>query len=635
MKEVIKMTNKKVKRLTISILCMLLSLCLGFSAFAASLPNDKAIIMNREHISDEAFVGYEGLETTVSGKVGFNYDLITPDKEKVILIGFNPYLAKINNNYDSTYKIGQGWHIKLPYLDITNKVLYQSDGYEYDIKEEKNGYVVDYPGISNFTAISEGFCFKKADGSKEIYNRDGKIKRIIDAFANETTYEYSSGTLTKIIYPDNSFVTFERVGLKVVLKYTCDNNTAGFVTFNLLSNMNGILLDTIEYDTSNLKFNYSKTDSGLILSTVSIENKYYKTITYNKNNTQVQSINTLYDDGLKGVKNYYYDAQGRVSKMVDEGFAEEQYKYVQKSDGSLVTETTKIYNGNSSVDKKTMNKYGQLIQYEQNNTVLTLKYNKYNKVQQEKENNLIINYSYNPQGEITLVEFPDGKIIKYDYYSNGQLQKKTSSEQTIYYTPQGEVKKITSSNQVLFDSATSNPLITQIQRSIGTNISVLYNINSYVGVTNYHTYYGLPQNGFNCYSYAIGKYERIYDPGYFSKRNLSLVSFSGIKLNVEQDMKSLSRGIYDCNVNDSIGVHSWKIALRIRHGEDYHFMKKSRNMSWGFKAGKGGPVMEVLNGKNPSNITWDQYYKPLFSSKYKVYKSSFYNSQIAYMMIRD
>lgn len=43
------------------------------------------------HMSDEVFSGYEGLETTVSGKVGYNYALNTPDGKHSILYGFTPY----------------------------------------------------------------------------------------------------------------------------------------------------------------------------------------------------------------------------------------------------------------------------------------------------------------------------------------------------------------------------------------------------------------------------------------------------------------------------------------------------------------------------------------------------------------
>ena len=605
------------------------------NAYSASIINSEIISEDKAHISDEIFDGYEGLEITRFGNVGFNYALLTPDKKKEILIGFNPYLTQENSYTNLVYRMGRGWQIKLPYLDISNKVLYQPDGYKYIIKENKNGYIVDCLGTSSLTTLTDGFCFEKANGSKEFYTNEGKIKRIIDAFDNETIYEYSSGLLTKITYPDSTFVTFERNDLKIELKYNGSDGAVVFATFNLLSNKDGtLLLDTIEYDESNLEFSYNKTDKELRLSAFSIENKYCKEITYNENINRVQSVKTLYDDGTDGVKEYYYDAQGRISKIIDKGFAEEKYQYIQKIDGSLLTETTKIVGETESVEKETLNKYGQLIRYEENGSVLTIKYNQYNKVQQEKENNMIINYSYNPQGEVTLVEFPDGKTIKYDYYADGQLQRVASNEQTTYYTPQGEIQKIMSSDQTLFSDSDSNILMGVTPTSLGSGISVLYNINSSVGVTNYHTYYGLSQSGFNCYSYAIGKVNGIYNPGYFSKRSLNLNSITGIKTNVEKDVASLGMSIYNSTVSESIGSHCWKNALRIRAGSDYHFMSKGRTTSWGFKAGKGGPAMEVLNGKTPSSITWDTYVKPLLGN-YKVGTSVYYNSSIYYMMIKD
>ena len=92
------------------------------------------------------------------------------------------------------------------------------------------------------------------------------------------------------------------------------------------------------------------------------------------------------------------------------------------------------------------------------------------------------------------------------------------------------------------------------------------------------------------------------------------------------------RKIYDCGVNTSIPGHCWQIALRIRPGDDFHFMSRNRNMSWGFKAGKICPVMEVLNGRTPNDITWDMY-EPS-NGTYSVFQSNYYTSTIAYMMIR-
>ena len=624
------MTCIKYRKTITAILCILLFACMNTNVYSASIKDSEVKVLNKQHISDEVFDGYEGLETTRLGTTGFNYAFLTADKNKEVLIGFNPNLTQKNCFPNSFYQMGLGWQVKLPFLDNVNNILYQADGYKYAITKVQNEYFVDYPGTSNLTATLDGFCFEKADGSKEIYSNDGKIQKVIDAFGNETTYIYSSGVLTQIIYPDNSFITFERDLLKIELKYTINNDTTVLATLSLMSDKDGTkLLDTIKYDGSNLKFSYEEIRGKYYLSTVSVENKYCKEMNYDKDNACTKSIETLYSDGTIGIKEFYYDAQGRVSKMIDQGVVEEQYQYEQKADGSLLIETTTIVNDSLCVDKETLNKYGQLTRYEENGTVLNLQYNKYNKVQQEKENNKIINYSYNSRGKVTLVTFPDGKTMKYDYYPNGQIQKEITSEQTTYYDPKGEIQTITSADQMLFNSTNLHP----IQKVLASGISVLYNINSSVGVTNYHTYYGLSQSGFNCYSFAIGKTDRVYNPGYFSNRSLNLNSVTGIKTNVEKDVQSLGMSIYNTNVSAAIEAHCWKIALKIRAGADYHFMMKSRTADWRFKAGRGGPVMQVLSGKTPSSITWDMYKKS--GSKYVVHQSAYYNSALYYMMIRD
>ncbi len=99
----------------------------------------------------------------------------------------------------------------------------------------------------------------------------------------------------------------------------------------------------------------------------------------------------------------------------------------------------------------------------------------------------------------------------------------------------------------------------------------------------------------------------------------------------------MGRSIYDSTVNDSIPYHSWKIALRIRAGVDYHFMKISNTSgaAWMQKAGIGGPVMQLLGGKNPNNVTWDVYYYNGSTGRYAVGQTSFYNSSVPYMIIRD
>lgn len=634
------MTSKKFRTL-ISMVCFGMAILFSVNASAASLSISDIAVLNQKHITEEVFDGYEGLETTLSGKVGFNYDLVTPDGNHVVLIGFNPYMTKSDSYYNSVYKIGTGWQIKLPYLDINAARLYQADGYSYSYLVGRNLYsLVNYPGTAQLSKIVigdiVGYCFVRADGSKDYFSNDGRILKTIDAFENITEYSYLNGVLSKITYPDNSSVHLIRTQASVELKYNNNTETVTFATVNFATSPDNVLvLESIDYDKGNLSFKYSEIGKTLVLSTYTIENKHSRSIQYDATAKRIQSSMTTYADGSSISKQYYYDAQGRVSRYVDGDFAEEQYEYTLNRNGDLIIDTTKSCQGTTSVDTKTFNSCGQFTKYVQNGTTLELEYNEYNAVSEEKEGNLTINYSFTPQGKVSLADFSNGEQIAYNYYSDGQLEKVETNNQQTYYSRSGNIEKITNTNKVLFDVNQPATFSSPTTRSIGSNISVLYNINSYVGVTNFHTYYGLSQSGFNCYSYAIGKHDRSYNPGNLSGRTLNLSSFSGIKANVEADQRSLSRGIYDCAVNADIPGHCWEIALRIRSGQDYHFMQKSRDRSWGFKAGVGGPVMEVLSNRTPNDITWDTYNKPLFSSQYKVQTSAFYNSQISYMMIRD
>ncbi|NLV22041.1 MAG: hypothetical protein GXY49_08660 [Syntrophomonadaceae bacterium] len=230
-----------------------------------------------------------------------------------------------------------------------------------------------------------------------------------------------------------------------------------------------------------------------------------------------------------------------------------------------------------------------------------------------------------------------GHFLNFSYYSDGSLKQKTTNTQKTYYTPSGLLEKTVINGTTFInssDDATKNSNSINIMSSGG--VSVLYNINNSVGVTDYCTYYGLTQSGFNCYTHAIAKRSEVRNPGYYSGRSLNLYSLSGIKLNVEKDQESLGRRIYDTTVGASISGHSWKIVLRINPGNDYHFMIcSSNNSAWQFKAGIGGPVMRVLNGYTPDDITWDIYVLNSSTNKYEVYSSSYYTSAMKYMMITN
>lgn len=527
--------------------------------------------------------------------------------------------------------------------------MYRSDGYNYKFTIDENKYsIVNYPGIASLDTEmiddKEFYCFEIADGSKEYFLSNGKIVKSIDAFKNVTEYQYDDGVISKIIFPDKTSVNFVRIqddkGVSVLLKYDDNVDVSTFATINLITDSKkNLMLDSVKYAGSNISFDYCGRNDTILLSSYADENKYTNFIQYDEKMGRIKSSVKTYTDGTVINRSYFYDSDGMVCRLVDDDFAEEKYTYTRNGNGSITVNTTKTIQGKVYSNKETLNKYGQMTEFVQNGISLKLKYNEFNAVSEEKEDNLTINYSYTPQGKVSSADFSDGNRIDYNYYSDGKLQKVITNNRQIYYTQQGKIEKVKEGNDTFnIISQDQVNIIDDVPPMRATSsISVLYNINSNVGVTNYHTYYNLNQSGFNCYSFAIGKYDRSYNPGYFSNRNINLNSLSGIKYNVEQDQKSLGRSIYDSTVNGNISYHSWKIALRIRPGADYHFMERSNTADspWRFKAGVGGPVMQLLNGKTPDNITWDIYSKPLLSSKYKVHTSGYYNSSISYMIIRD
>ena len=91
------------KKLLFVICCILCILTLKVDLYASSDEQLKTIT-NYSSINDE-FKGYEGLETTISGKVGYNLALNTDDNEHTLLLGFTPY-------NDISYSISTGWRFK-------------------------------------------------------------------------------------------------------------------------------------------------------------------------------------------------------------------------------------------------------------------------------------------------------------------------------------------------------------------------------------------------------------------------------------------------------------------------------------------------------------------------------------------
>jgi len=530
----------------------------------------------------------------------------------------------------------------LPYLNINEKSFYQSDnGYTYSVDNNAEPFrIIDFP--SEHTLIpdnnSDGYILQKPYGAKEYFSKEGFITKRIDEFGNSTNYLYDDGFISQITYSDGSFVVFEKVW---------DNKTIDvkYVKGEVVETIANFVFETDSFGSSKLlaikdrngeiRFTYITQNNTLLLNSYAVTNDYERTVIYDSSSNipRIKSLVTNYKDGVTESRHYFYNSQNRLEKLVDGDFAEIIYNYAQDKDGSITINKTIKCNGKVSYSSETLNRMGQITKYERNGTTLELKYNKYNKVSEEIENGMSIYHSYSEQGKVSQVRYSNGDIIKFEYYPDGAIKKVSSGVREISYTPSGEILR--SKSETVGDVKTDTG--EDITLDAASGVYVIYNINNDVGVTNFHTYYGLPQSGFNCYTFAIGMYEDLCNPGYYSGRSLDLYSLSGIKLNVEKDQESLGRYIYDSTVNAPIPHHSWKIALRIRAGEDYHFMKisNSSDAAWQQKAGIGGPVMQLLGGKTPNSVTWDLYYYNRSTGKYAVYYSGFYNSSIHYMIIRD
>lgn len=613
---------------------ILLILSMGANVSAASI--EKIIVKELSHISEEVFDGYDGIETTVSGKVGYNYALNVPGKNHSILFGFTP-------NNESSYKIATGWNLKLAYISMNNDEgsYHSKNGFEYSIAKNNGSFqIINF--VSNHILVSnskdDGYMLEKSYGEKEYFSKDGLLTKSIDELGNSTEYLYTpEGKIYQIIYSDGSSLLFNRSGQNIDINYENGDSseTIATLTVDTSSSMLEKLIEICDSEGTR-NFDYTLKDKSLLLSFCSNKNNK-KTITYENSRVykfaipRIKTLTTVYDDGSTEYRHYNYNNSNRIEKIIDGDFAEITYTYEIDSNGNMIKDTIKTVKNNTTFTSETINKSGQTTKYIKDGTKLELKYSNFDKVVEEIENGEAIKYSYTEQGKVSKIKYANNDEIKYDYYPNGTIKEISTDVEELKFTPEG-----TLTNQVLGDLPDVN---TSAQKSMtlasSSGIYVIYNIDSNSGVTNFHTYYGLTLDKFNCYGFAIARYSDRINPGYYSNRAYTSSSLSAIKLNVEKDQESLGRYIYDSSVSASIPAHSWKIALRHRVNGDYHFMSISNTSGapWRHKPGIGD-VIELLNGKTPSSITWDAYAYNYWG-ELVVATAGYYNSAIHYMIIRD
>ena len=120
----------------------------------------------------------------------------------------------------------------------------------------------------------------------------------------------------------------------------------------------------------------------------------------------------------------------------------------------------------------------------------------------------------------------------------------------------------------------------------------------------------------NCYSYAIGIYDKSHNPGDFSSPFKSY-DIASVTEAVVSDMINLGRSVRIINGPDSpVEENEYRIALRVSEPKyystpngvvcdwDYHFMVQTNTGCWAEKHGPGGATVYHSFG-NPNTISWD------------------------------
>ena len=129
---------------------------------------------------------------------------------------------------------------------------------------------------------------------------------------------------------------------------------------------------------------------------------------------------------------------------------------------------------------------------------------------------------------------------------------------------------------------------------------------------------GTPDSTANCYSYAIGIYDKSYNPGDFS-RPMQGYSVEDVAVAVMQDLTALGRSCrFIDGANAEISDDEYRIALRVKQQPmalqtpsgviidwDYHFMVQTSSGAWAEKHGPGGDSILHAAGETPDTISWD------------------------------
>jgi YD repeat-containing protein len=415
------------------------------------------------------------------------------------------------NLLEEHVKIEEGKYSITKYTyDLYGRILTRTDaegnttGFEYEenhinkptkvIDPEGNVFEYTYDKAGRMTSIKTSYGKVSFE-----YNSINKKTKIIDALGNVTHMEYDMmGNLKKKIMPKGEEYTYQYDSMDRLIKTIDPMNNVFALKYdihgNLIKEINPNYYDEeiddgigikYQYDESNRKIKTIYPESGESKIVYDAVGNIIKTIEAGKDEAgtsysydEMNRLIKIIDPGGNNVKEFEYDADGRIVKDINgKGYAT-LYKYnlagwllekripvEEKSDTVLYNITTYTYDlAGRKIEEKISRDYVDEKSYAKNWNVISYTYDKNSRIVKISDSiGAQVEYTYDCLGNKTFekVKINDvkSKIIRYRYNSLGWLEK-TSEEidgedlkenlegkaisQTVYqYDENGNIKHLT------------------------------------------------------------------------------------------------------------------------------------------------------------------------------------------------
>lgn len=221
-------------------------------------------------------------------------------------------------------------------------------------------------------------------------------------------------------------------------------------------------------------FEYVANLSGGLLLKKYDNGRYIRTIEYLNNSDKISGYSQIFASGNSYTATYEYGLYNYISVFSKSDYAE-NYLYEMLDKNCLKKSTTKSHEGVIDSSTRTVDIFGRTVEYTCPGTILTLTYEN-GRVVSQKENDSLYTYTYDDAGVLKQASLPSGELITYS-------------------------ENLANSNNISVEENNINST-----RSISGNLSIIYNVNEEVGLTDFFDQNGdYSEKSFNCYGYALGR----------------------------------------------------------------------------------------------------------------------------------